>query len=181
MDLLRNIMEYIGPFLPVIAIVAMIVIRFTKDKDIIRISWDKLTQFMVFLVILAMFRLLQYQFLLDSGVMQSIPTIPPMIDMQKWTLGLVFWEDMFFAVPIFYIWKYMNRTWLQILLTVLISVVFGYGHAYQGTSGIVMASFLPYFVSYRFGKKYGFGTCMLGHIMYDVSSVYLIKLLPYLL
>lgn len=181
MDFLRNILEYVAPFLPIIAIVAMIAIRFTKDRDIIRISWDKLAQFTAFLVILAMFRLLQYQFLLDMGIMKVLPTLPPMIDMQKWTLGLVFWEDMFFGVPLFYIWKYMNRTWLKVLLTVMISLVFGYGHAYQGMSGVVWASFLPYFVSYGFGKKYGYGTCMLGHVMYDVSTVYLIKLLPYLL
>jgi hypothetical protein len=181
MEFLRNILETIFPFLPLVAIVGMVAIRFTKDKDVIRISWDKLAQWTAFLVILAIFRLLQYDFLLNAGALRGIPTIPPMIDMEKWTLGLVFWEDMFFGVPLYYIWKYMNRKWLQIALTLIISAVFAYGHAYQGITGVIWAAFLPYYVSYNVGKRYGFGTSMLGHIMYDVSTVYLIKLLPYLL
>lgn len=171
----------LGLILPLLAVFAIIAIRFTKDKEIMRVSWDKLAQFMAFLCVIAMIRLLGYQFLLDSGSLESLPRLPEIIDMQKWTLGLVFWEDMFFAVPMYYIWKYMKTKWIQIALTVALSAVFGLGHLYQGWFAVVFLSFMPYFVSYRYGKKYGFGTCMLGHIAYDVSTVYLIKMLPYLL
>ncbi len=159
----------------------MLVIRFTKDKEIMRISWDRLAQFCGFLAILFVFRIYQFMFLLDMGLMKSMPVVPPEISGHLWTMGLVFWEDMFFAVPLFYIWKYMNRRWLQISLTVMLSILFGLGHAYQGPLVIVITAFLPYFVSYHFGKKYGFGTSMCGHVLYDFSTVMAIKTLPIML
>jgi hypothetical protein len=172
-------MEYLA--LVGTALVAMIIINFTREKEIMRISWDKLAQFVAFLVVLFVIRLMIYDFQYSSGTMTQLPTIPPEIAGNKWTLGLVFWEDMFFAVPLYFIWKYMSRKWLQVTLTVIISALFGLGHFYQGWFGVAITSLLPYFVSYHFGKKYGFGTCMLGHILYDVSTVYLILMLPYLL
>lgn len=181
MEYVREMLREMMPYFPFIAIIAMIAIRFTKEKEIMRISWDKLAQFTTALCVLAMARLLGYQFLLDTGNLEALPRLPWQIESQKWALGLVFWEDMFFAVPLYYIWKYMKTQWLQITLTVIISALFGLGHAYQGWNMVFISALLPYFVSYRYGKKYGFGTCMLGHIMYDVSTAYLIHMLPYLL
>lgn len=90
MEYVREMLRSIMPFFPVIAIIAMIAIRLTKDKEIIRISWDKLAQFMTGLFVLAMVRLLAYQFLFDTGNLQSFPSLPEVIESHKWTLGLVF-------------------------------------------------------------------------------------------
>ena len=159
----------------------MIIINFTKERDSMRITWDKLAQFVAFLVMVAVFRLLYYQYQFDTGAMQFLPTLPPEIGNNKWTLGLVFWEDMFFGFPIYLAFKYLKQKWLAILITVVLSVFFGLGHEYQGMYAVALTALAPYFVSNYFGSKYGFGTAMCGHVLYDVSTVYLIQLLPYLL
>jgi hypothetical protein len=161
-----------------ISLLVMLVFNFTKEKETFRISWDKLAQFCGFLAILTVFRIYQYIFMLDMGLMKRLPMIPAEISGHMWTLGLVFWEDMFFAVPLYFIWKYMSRKWLQISLTVILSVLFGLGHAYQGWQGVAITMFLPYFVSYHFGKKYGFGTSMCGHVLYDFATVMAVQMLP---
>jgi len=164
-----------------IAMLVMIVMQFTKEKDMFRISWDKLAQFCAFLAMLFVFRIYQYMFMLNEGLIKRLPEMPPELSGRLWTMGLVFWEDMFFAVPLYFIWKYMNRKWLQISLTVMLSILFGLGHAYQCLQGIAITAFLPYFVSYHFGKKYGFGTSMCGHVLYDFSTMMAVKMLPIVL
>ena len=164
--------------LAAVSLLIMLVFQFTQHRDLFRISWDKLAAFCGFLAVLFAFRILQYTFLLDMGLIDKLPTLHPQIAKSMWTLGMVFWEDMFFAVPLYFIWKYMDRKWLQLGLTVALSVLFGLGHAYQGMQAVVITMFLPYFVSYHFGKKYGFGTSMCGHVLYDFSTVMAIQMLP---
>jgi len=167
---------------PIIAIIGMFAITtLTKEKDLFRVSWDKLAQFVAFLTVVFVMRVLIESFKFDVGLVHGFPRLPPEIGNHKWTFGLVFWEDFFFAVPIYFIMKHCQRKWLRVLSIVTLSILFGLGHAYQGLSGIVITAFLPYFVSYNFGKKYGFGTSMLGHILYDVSTAYMVILLPLLI
>lgn len=179
LELLKNYGEFL---FPVIAIIGMVWIQlFNKEeKNLFRISWDKLAMFMAFLFALAIFRLMQFDYLLSHGLMK-MPHLPEELRYHKYALGLVFWEDFFFAVPIYFIMKNCKRNWLKYSSIAIISLLFGLGHAYQGWSGIAITMFLPYFVSYRYGKEYGFGTVMVGHVMYDITTAYLIVLLPYLL
>ena len=177
-----KILAFLPLLLPVIAILGIILIpRFTSEKELFKISWDKLAQFVAFLMCLSVFRLLQYDFMLSMGIIKSIPQAPPEITGQMWTLGLVFWEDFFFAVPIYFMMKYMKNKWLRVALIVALSIVFGLGHMYQGWQACVLLAFMPYFVTYNYGKKFGFGTTMLAHILYDVFTLSLVKILPYLL
>ena len=164
--------------LAMISMLVMLGMKFTKEKDLFRIQFDKLAQFCGFLALLFVFRIYQYIFMIDMGLIKQMPMLPPEISARLWTMGLVFWEDMFFAVPLYFIWKYMNKKWLKISLTVMLSILFGLGHAYQGWSGVAITAFLPYFVSYHFGKKYGFGTSMCGHVLYDFSTMMAVKMLP---
>jgi len=180
---IRELLMNYGEFLfPLIAIIGMVCIQlFNKEeKDLFRVSWDKLAQFTAFLFVLALFRLLQYDYLVGHGLI-TMPRLPEELQFRKYSFGLVFWEDFFFAVPIYFIMKNCKRNWLKYGSIALISILFGLGHAYQGWTGVAITMFAPFFISYRFGKQYGFGTSMLGHIMYDCTTAYLVVLLPYLL
>jgi hypothetical protein len=163
------------------AIVAMVAISYTKEKEIIRVSWNKVAEFLTFLTVLSIVRLAMFSFMLDMGLMKELPQVPIEILSSKWTLALVFWEDMFFGLPLYFIHKYMKNKWLKWTLTFLISALFGLGHMYQGLFAVLLLSLYPYFLSKKYGEKHGFGTVMMCHILYDNMTVYMIMLLPYLL
>lgn len=167
-----------------IALLAMLVLNFTKHREIMRISWDKVAQFCGFMALLTFARIASYDFLLQSGLSKSLPGMYPEIMSSKWTLMLVFWEDMFFGVPLYFIHKYWNgkiTRYLKWPVTIAMSLLFGLGHSYQGWQGVALTSLLPFFISKGYGEKYGFGTVMVCHILYDNITVYSILMLPYLL
>jgi hypothetical protein len=166
------------------AVVGMIALQFTKEKHTMDVKWDKIAQFIAFLFVLSIFRISAFSFLVDMGLMKQLPTVPPEIAGSRWTLCLVFWEDMFFGLPLYFIHKYMHgpvSKHLKWPLTILISMLFASGHAYQGLYGVLVTSIYPFFISKRYGEKHGFGTVMLCHILYDNFTFYSIWLLPYLL
>lgn len=66
-------------------------------------------------------------------------------------------------------------------LAVALSINFALGHAYQGVGGVLITMLYPYFISYRYGKKVGFGTVMICHILYDFITFYTVFLMRYLL
>ena len=118
------------------------------------------------------------------GEINTFPTLPMEIETSKWTLALVFWEDVFFGMPLYFIHKYMNdgfAKYVKWTLTIMISLLFGLGHAYQGLFAVALTSLYPYFISKKYGERHGFGTVAICHIIYDNMTVYMIALLPYLL
>jgi len=98
-----------------------------------------------------------------------------------WPLTLtVFWEDACHGLPLALIMRWLGTarwTWpIHGLLMLLVMVEFGLGHVYQGIpSAIALSFYIPY--SIHLGKKYGFGTVMIGHTLYDLFTVVTIKLL----
>jgi hypothetical protein len=94
-----------------------------------------------------------------------IPTLPPV---GFGSLLLVWWEDVLFSLlSIFYAEKFLPK-WVFVPVAVSVSIVFGLGHLYQGPLAVLVLSFYPYFMSYKYGKKYGYGTVMICHVLYDV-------------
>lgn len=161
------------------AIIINVLIRFTKEKDIVRITWSKVAEFSGFLALLFVARICFFDFALKSGLINALPVPPPEISL--WSLFLVFWEDTFFGMPIYFANKYIKNKWVFGAFVVALSLLFGSGHAYQGIYGVVITSFLPYFICYKYGSKYGFGTTMVGHILYDFSTIAALKLAPFLI
>ncbi len=159
-----------------LSLLAMVVLRFSKERAIMRIEFEKVAAFIAFMVMWTIFRVLKLDFLIDIGVINTIHI--PTDTMPKWTIGLVFWEDMFFAVPIYFMMKYMKRKWLRNFFIVALSIMFGLGHEYEGPQAMLLLSFCPFFVTYHFGKKYGFGTTMCCHIIYDFFTAMLPLFLP---
>jgi hypothetical protein len=176
-------MEYL--ILVGLAVLTITALRFTKEKEAVRVSWNKVAEFIAFMVILSILRVAFYDFMLEMGMISKFPTIPAQIAMSRWTLALVFWEDAMFGLSLYFIHKYMKAgkimTPLKWILTIAISALFASGHSYQGLFGVAVTSLYPYFISKKYGELHGFGTVMCCHIIYDNFTVYTLVMLPYLL
>lgn len=95
-------------------------------------------------------------------------------------LLMVWWEDLLFSLlPIYYARKYFHPK-VALITTILASILFALGHAYQSWSWAFITAFYPYYFSYNSGKKYGYGTVMALHITYDVVVRILQLLLFYI-
>lgn len=102
-----------------------------------------------------------------------IPTLPPV---GFGSLLLVWWEDVLFSLlSIYYAEKFLPK-WAFVPVAITSSVIFGLAHLYQGYLAATLLSVYPYFISYKYGKKHGFGTIMVCHVIYDLmicGSIYL--------
>lgn len=106
--------------------------------------------------------------------------IPPQPFSDFSSLLFVWWEDiLFILLPLFYGKKYLPH-WAFVIVAVLTSAVFGLGHLYQGWLAAVLLSAYPYFISYHYGKKHGFGTVMVAHVVFDIVILGNIHIMKYL-
>lgn len=152
-----------------------LILTYWKDKDILRIDLAVIQKFLVLMVLLTFFRLFIVSALSKFGIQFNFNDGVNLIEF--WQLGLVFWEDAFFAIPIYWMvdrWNWSKYIWLPIVI--ILSIVFGLGHIYQFKAAFFMALILPYFVFYRYGKKFGFGTTMICHIVFDMVTFFTFKL-----
>lgn len=93
----------------------------------------------------------------------------------------VWWEDLFFAAPyLFLIRKYGWKKSLWALpLFVLTTAMFGLGHLYQGPSGWISVIYPA--ISIGYGLRYGLGTMMVFHVLYDVVVITCAYAHPYII
>ena len=151
------------------------------DRDAIRIEWKGVGAFLGFLALTTVARIATFSFLTDIDPSFQVPSVPPeILASGVWSLLLVFWEDAFFVLPIHYAFK-KCKPWVAITVAVAMTISFAMGHEYQGYWGMAVTALYPYVISYRLGKKYGYGTIMVCHILYDFATVYTIYFMPYLL
>jgi hypothetical protein len=162
-------------------IVGLVILAFfiAFDRNTVRVQWNSVASFMGFMSLLTCIRLGVFSFLGQQGF--APPQVPiEILQTGVWWFSLVFWEDAFYVLPIFLAHKYLRPLFAWII-TIFLSVYFGAGHVYQGllVAGITML--YPYFLSYKFGKKYGFGTVMVCHILYDYVTFFTVWLAPILI
>lgn len=142
----------------------------SEHRDLLRIESKALAKWCAFLILFTAFRVGHHKFMgyppypTDSGV----GIIP-------WkTTPLVFWEDMCHALPLVLIGRFIgNVKWyskaINRALLLFIMLAFGLGHVYEGYSAVFQLSFVvPW--TMKVGQRRGFGTVMLGHILFDLSS-----------
>lgn len=148
-----------------------------KDPKTLRINLDVIKTFLTLMVLLTFFRLFIFS-LSKTFLGISIADVNGgFADIEFWRLGLVFWEDAFFAIPIYYMadkWKWKEYIWLPIAAA--LSVYFAQGHMYQFELAYLFALIIPYTIFYRFGKMYGFGTTMICHILFDMITILTFKI-----
>lgn len=147
------------------------VLVFIFDRKTLRIELDKVAKFLALMAIITAIRLslMSYSNSFGNEVLTKIPF---------WSFGLVFWEDLFYVIPIYYTrylkdHKYLKYCWY--LLIIGLSAHFGIGHLYQGLFAVLITALYPYFISYKYGKDVGFGTVMVCHVLYDMITFLTVK------
>lgn len=110
--------------------------------------------------------------------------IPPLLPVEASSLLFVWWEDVLFSLLFIYYAEKLLPRWAFYIVAVISSVVFGLGHLYQGWLAAILVSFYPYFISYKYGKKHGFMTIMVCHVVFDLviyGNTYILQFLKSLL
>lgn len=146
----------------------------SEYRYLLKVDKKAVLKWSAFLVVLTICRFLMFKFVLPHGTMDNESVTIP------WQAALtVFWEDMCHGLPLVLLSNFLDKSkWynraLQRMAFALIMVSFGLGHLYQGiTAAVILSFYIPY--SIHMGKKYGFGTVMLGHMLYDLSTILAIK------
>lgn len=90
-------------------------------------------------------------------------------------VATVFWEDALNCLSLILLSKIIPWKWLNKLILIVFMLFFGLGHLYQGAiAALMIMVYIPLSIAY--GKKYGVGTVMLCHILYDLGTLSVIKL-----
>lgn len=159
-----------------IAGLVIFLLVFLFDRKLLRIDLKVIQTFLTLMVLMTFFRLALFSFLQSMGIdvlslNEGIGAIP------FWRFATVFWEDAFFAIPIYYMidkWKWHRYIYMPIIA--IASIYFGLGHMYQFEMAYFAALIIPYAVFYKAGKKYGFGTSMICHILFDMITFLTFKM-----
>ena len=153
-----------------------------KDRELLRFDFQAVKSFIAIMVFLTFFRLALFSFGIDIFGENIVYLNKGLRQVSFWKFSLVFWEDSLFAIPIYYMkdkWQWSKYLWVPIVT--ISSAYFGIGHMYQFDAAFFFALVVPYFLFYRYGVKYGFGTTMTCHILFDMFTFLTFKLLPIVL
>lgn len=162
---------YPGWILGALMICAVVV---SGNRDLLRVQWKSVLNWALFMVPVTVWKMI--------GLHQLVATpeglqILEAATRNPWQIALlVFWEDMVFAVPITILDRYIKNLWIKIptvfIATLFMALIFGVGHWYEGgfSSACILAAYIPLSV-YR-GSKFGFGTMILCHMLFDLCTYF---------
>lgn len=148
----------------------------SQYKEVLRVDLKGILKFARLLLIITVARVVLLKLLAPPEMLDNIRNISHMIPWQA-ILG-VFWEDACHTMPLVLAgMMWAGSKWYPILSKIALVVVmasFGSGHIYQGwLAAIGLSFYIP--MTIKLGKKYGFGTIMLCHIAYDMSTLFTLK------
>lgn len=145
-------------------------------KNDLRVEPKAVFSWIKFLFIIALYRFVIFRFFSNNntlhGMAANILQIPTLATLT------VAWEDLAHGLPLLLLQRLIGirkLTWsIHFIATLFIMIAFGLGHTYQGTlSAIILSFYIPFSVS--IGKKHGFGTVMICHTLYDLSTILSLK------
>jgi hypothetical protein len=133
------------------------------SPKLVRVELKAVWTFIKIMLALTAFRIAGY--LIDG-------TLPELETQLPYNYFLVWWEDAIFTLPLL-ILKYKNvSNKILIPLMVMSSVAFASAHIYIDPWWAAFLLCYVYYFSYRNGLKYGLGTVMVCHVLYDLTIVY---------
>jgi hypothetical protein len=169
-----NFQEIAQQLLPcwILGLFVIYAVRDSQYKDLLRVEFSPIVKFLKFMLIITAYRFIIFKFFTPHDMIEQIKETSNFIPIGA-TMG-VFWEDAVHALPLVILGKmFGQKTWYKwirwpLLIGVMLS--FGSGHLYQGTFAAAALSFyIPFSMSK--GDKYGFGTIMLCHMLYDALTL----------
>jgi hypothetical protein len=149
----------------------------SEHRDLMRVDFIAIRKWFVFMCCITLIKIFNFKY--GNGnhaiIKQSLlsvawlPTFAPF---------LTFWEDPCHAMVLVLLARLVPIKWynfpIHLIATFIIMLGFGVGHLYQGLlSAIVIVTEIP--ISIYFGKKNGFGTVIICHIVYDFLTLLTIK------
>ncbi len=152
-NILHYLMIYIGPA------VFIYTVLFHYEK--LKINFGAIAKFMAFLLSIYTIKLIIVQ---HTGY-NIIPI--QLSDLTRFA-DLPLTEDAPFVLLPLGIASFFKNKWIQYFIWAVFSVIFALGHVSYGYPWAAVTLLLPYFVSRKYGLRYGFGTTMLAHIIFDV-------------
>src|SRR4051812_40640784 len=140
-------------------------------KEALRVHTETVKKWTTMLLVVAAMRSLSYlinpEFCFERA--QIIAQIP-------WqATPFVFWEDACHGLLLYLVSKTFKEgsklgSLVWAITCGLLMAEFGLGHMYQGIpSALLLSLYVP--ISYRLGKKYGFGTVMICHVLFDLITI----------
>ena len=171
----RTIAEFMYPYWILGALVMMAVVC-AGQRRLLRIELKPILKWCLCLILITAIRL----FLLNTFDYSGLFGKPTGLMMIPWVASFtVFWEDACHGLPLVILGSLIGteRRWARAvnkLAMILVSVSFGLGHLYQGP---LVELILSFYVSYsvKYGKKYGFGTVIICHTLFDLVTFLFIK------
>lgn len=134
---------------------------------ICRIDWARIKEFSSFMLTMTILRIVVWT---AMHRFFHIPINGDIGGLNFLTYFGVYWEDAIFTLPILVLDRFGISTMTRNLLFLFSSVSFAAGHLYEGgTWALATLAYVP-FISYKYGNRYGLGTCMVGHVMYDMLT-----------
>jgi hypothetical protein len=162
----------------IIGILIMLATVFAGQKEALRVEKPALIKWVKFLGILTVYRIILFSLFPNFSLFRQAHDAMSII---PWPMTLtVFWEDACHGLPLYLLKKLIGKNkWGKYVfntILVLVMIAFGLGHVYQGAVAAIMLSFyIPY--SIKLGEKYGFGTVMIGHSLFDLTTILAIRFL----
>lgn len=162
----------------VFGLLMFVTVFFSSHRSLLKIDWKAVLRWGIIVVSITVIRFFIIKLTASpddiANILTTIGWIP------TWTTLLVPWEDMAHTVPLAVLGRVVGDSfWAKvsrIVFMIILMIDFGSGHLYQGLiSATVLAFYVP--ITLMLGKKFGFGTIMICHVLYDLSTVSLIKYL----
>lgn len=169
----KTIAENLFPYW-LLGVMVVLAVICAGQKHLLRVEKKPIINWMVFLAFITALRFLLTKLMNFNGIGS-----PNTFSFLPWYVSLtVFWEDMCHGLPLVILKKLIGTKWwtkfIHLPLLALVMIEFGLGHAYQGIFAIVLLGFyVPY--SMRIGEKYGFGTLVLCHMLYDAVTLLFVQ------
>ena len=169
----KTIAELLYPYW-LLGIAIIFAVICAGQKNLLRIEKKPVKKWISFLAFITVFRFLLSKLLDFHGIGS-----PNNFNFLPWYVSLtVFWEDVAHGLPLVILKKLIGTKWwtnfIHLPLLAVVMIEFGLGHAYQGLFAMALLSFyVPY--SMRVGTKYGFGTVILCHVLYDAATLLFVQ------
>jgi hypothetical protein len=171
----KEFAEHMWPFW-MLGVMIMGLVMAAGQKSLLRVEKKPLLKWIAFLGGLTIFRFLMCKITGYQPVGEGVKMISSVSPLIAFT---VFWEDLCHGLPILILKKLIGvNKWCTksayMLMMLAVMVTFGLGHTYQGIWPAVFLSFyIPY--SVQKGEQYGFGTIMIGHMLYDFVTFMFVR------
>lgn len=151
-------------------------------KDLLRVEPKAVGKWLKLMGTVTLFRIVMFKLSMLSSTLgpHLKESLQPIMGIPWQGTLFVFWEDAVHGLPIILLGMLINQKWYSKVayygLMALIMISFGLGHTYQGNFAAMMLSlYIPFTVNA--GKKYGVGTVMACHTIYDLTTILTFKLL----